>query len=100
MDTKLRRAGRASLLLSALLGVAACRSAEAQSAPEPPASWTDPRVIAELAKNCAFDPDDIPQEQRKQWTGEMYPGKRSPLSCALSFDQSCVYDPCYDEETR
>lgn len=90
----------ALLLLGALLAAASCRSAEAQSAPTPPASWSDPRVIAELAKNCAFDPDAIPYEQRKQWTGELYPGKRSPLSCALSFDQSCVYDPCYDEETR
>lgn len=67
---------------------------------EPPKAWSDPRVLAELAKNCAFDPESLPASERKQWLGEHEEGDAdSPLSCTASMEQSCIYDPCYDEQS-
>lgn len=66
-----------------------------------PKSWDDPRVLAELTKNCAFDPESLPASERKQWLGEHDEGDGdSPLSCTASMEQSCVYDPCHDEQSR
>lgn len=65
-----------------------------------PTSWSDPRVLAELQKGCHFDPDSLPEAQRSKWLGERGPGESSPLSCEAEFDQSCVYDPCFDSAER
>jgi hypothetical protein len=62
--------------------------------------WSDPRVLAEIEKSCAFDPDELKGEERKKWTGTLYPGSHNIMSCYTGFDQSCVYDPCWDVETR
>jgi hypothetical protein len=61
------------------------------SAPTPPpeTSWTDGAVVAELAKDCAYQPPDH---------DEMNP---SELSCKSGlFGQSCVADPCFDEDQQ
>jgi hypothetical protein len=70
----------------------------AQPESPPVGAWTDPRVIAELVKDCKFDPDTLTEDQRKPWNKNSYPGSRSALSCKLGFEQSCVYDPCFDKE--
>jgi hypothetical protein len=106
---------RSSLALCALL-IAGCQVAEAQllepsvppaaaaaAAPpaekpdKPPPSWTDARVIAELEKSCAFDPDKLSSDERAAW---FKPGHSSAMSCQGELDQSCVYDPCYIKEER
>ena len=49
-------------------------------------SWTDPQAIAELTRSCSFDPSKVPNAPR-----------RGSLSCAFTFEQSCVPDPCLEE---
>jgi hypothetical protein len=50
-------------------------------------AWTDPDVVVELATSCRFAPP------KATTVGEI-----SPLSCeAGMFDQSCVYDPCFND---
>jgi hypothetical protein len=74
--------------------------AEDGEAPEPPKSWSDPRVLAELVKSCAFEPDSLPEADRQKWLGVQDEGNAdSPLSCSASMEQSCVYDPCHDEQS-
>lgn len=83
-----------------LAGAAGCQpeAAHAETKREPPSSWTDPRVLRELTKSCAFDPDDLPPAQRGRWIGELDADDESPLSCNVAMEQSCVYDPCFEEE--
>jgi hypothetical protein len=64
--------------------------------PPPPPKWTDDKVVNELTKSCAFDPDTMDAKHRKAWTGDIEFGDSSPLTCAAAEDQSCVYDPCFD----
>lgn len=70
-------------------------SAKNRVAPEePPNSWTDPRIIAELAKNCNFDP----LRDKREWLPEdLGAGSTHPLTCLSGRDQSCVPDPCFTD---
>jgi hypothetical protein len=64
----------------------------ADTAPPGPkmAAWTDPDVIAQLTASCQFAPPR-PENELEE----------SPLSCgAWEFEQSCLYDPCFDEEQQ
>lgn len=71
----------------------------AKAAPqEPPRSWSDPRVLDELTRSCAFDPDQLPEGKAQAWLGDRGPGDSSPLSCTAELDQSCEFDPCFDEQ--
>lgn len=63
-----------------------------------PSAWTDPRIIVELAKSCAFDPDLLKGDERAAWIEPQQMGDNSPLSCSASFEQSCTYDPCFVSE--
>lgn len=92
--------------MSVILGGAFGRHSAAQPVEKtdsgaPPASWSDPRVIAELKKSCAFDPDKLKGEERKQWLGSDFgEGSRSIMSCYTGIEQSCVYDPCFESDQR
>lgn len=57
---------------------------KAPPATGPIVAYTDARVVAELAATCRWSPppDD---------------GDPGPLSCAAEMEQSCVYDPCFEE---
>jgi hypothetical protein len=51
------------------------------------AAWTDPAVVANLERDCKWEPakaNEGPPE--------------SPLACALEFEQSCAPDPCFDAD--
>ncbi|MFO0638992.1 MAG: hypothetical protein U0183_07255 [Polyangiaceae bacterium] len=52
--------------------------------PKGVAAWTEPAALAVLAVDCRAEP--APRSEHDT-TG--------PLSCALPFDQSCSYDPCF-----
>jgi hypothetical protein len=57
------------------------------SAPDP--SWTDESVLAELTRDCAYQPPDHDA------------ANPSELSCKSGlFGQSCVADPCFDEDQK
>jgi hypothetical protein len=63
-------------------------SAPSSSAPKV-AAWTDPEVVAHLVDRCGWEP-----ENKSIYDGD-------PLACeANSFDQSCVYDPCFEPKTK
>jgi hypothetical protein len=65
------------------------------AAPEPPpgpglVAWTDPDVVAELTKSCRFSP---PKPKGPDDSDV------SPLLCeAAEFEQSCLYDPCFNDK--
>lgn len=61
-------------------------------------SWSDARIVAELAKDCAFNPDELKGARREEWLGPPQMGSSSPLSCSAAFEQSCTYDPCFEEQ--
>lgn len=65
-------------------------------APPAPASWKDEAIVAELARDCAWEPpaDDSSRDETPS-------GRPNLLSCKFLFEQSCVPDPCLDvqEET-
>lgn len=63
-----------------------------------PSSWSDPRVIAELIKSCAFDPDKLEGEAVIKWLGDLADDETSPLSCSAVMEQSCVFDPCFSTQ--
>lgn len=65
---------------------------------ELPQSWSDARIVAELAKDCAFNPDELKGDARLEWMGTPQMGDSSALSCSAAFEQSCTYDPCFTEE--
>jgi hypothetical protein len=77
------------------VGVArdAAMSPEPQLDPDEAKSWTEPDVVLALARDCRWMP---PAEDA---SGDA-PGRASPLSCTLEFEQSCVPDPCFDEDQR
>lgn len=58
------------------------------SASKPPArkiaAWTDPDVVRELARSCAFEPPK-----------SIGPESPDPLACDLPYEQACVADPCW-----
>jgi hypothetical protein len=85
------------LCLGTLLGGSLGSRAEAADSDEPPSSWTDPRVLAELAKSCAFNPDKLKKSARAKWTGDLSDGGTSVMSCDAGYEQSCVPDPCNDD---
>ena len=64
------------------------------------ASYNDPRIVAALARDCAWDPSKDP-ERASLYKAEGPGDSVDPLLCELEMDQSCVYDPCYQtqEET-
>jgi hypothetical protein len=72
---------------------AAPDTAPPEKAADAPTSWTDPRVIAELIKNCEFEAS----RDRPEWVGELGPGVTNPLMCLSGRDQSCTPDPCFDD---
>ncbi len=65
-------------------------------ASEEDVAWTDPHVVEELAKDCAFTPRGV---VRPKGVDRDYWGEVSPLSCEWGlYGQSCVVDPCVDEQ--
>jgi hypothetical protein len=81
-------------LLSDRLGAGSAAAAEAPGETDGlkyPESWTDPRVVAALARNCQL-PDSL-----RGMNSDGGPGERPPLECGPADDQSCVYDPCFSE---
>lgn len=107
------RSARALLLGLSLLTAPAAAGPPAAATPPPgkpaarsaavieerPKSWTDPQVVRELEKSCAFDPDKIKDaDEKARWLGPIEMGESSPLSCQAAFDQSCVYDPCWTQQ--
>jgi hypothetical protein len=54
----------------------------------PGTAWTDPDVVRGLAASCAFDP--VMAHDSK--------GNIGPLACEIEFEQSCVADPCAEEQ--
>ncbi len=54
-----------------------------------PRAWTDPPIVAGFSRDCDYVPEGLDQPQNPQDV--------SPLSCTLEFDQSCVYDPCFNK---
>jgi hypothetical protein len=49
------------------------------------ASWTDPRAVAALANDCSLKVTNPDTEEP------------DPLACDVPFEQSCVYDPCFEK---
>jgi hypothetical protein len=49
-----------------------------------PAGWTDPRVVAGIAKGCDFTPVPL---RATPWDDDVF-------ACALGPDQTCVPTPC------
>lgn len=56
--------------------------------PEDAKAWTDPAVAERLAADCRWRPT----------RGADKPYRESPLACGLDFEQSCVADPCFDDD--
>lgn len=87
---------------SASAGVARAKPDAGAEAGAPPTSdegdvaWTDPRIVDELAKDCAFTPRGV---VRPKGVERDYWGDGTPLSCEWGlYGQSCVVDPCVDEQ--
>jgi hypothetical protein len=55
-------------------------------------AWTDASVLAELARDCGWTPHEDAAEQSEASS------RTSPLSCKFLLEQSCVPDPCLDEQ--
>lgn len=51
-------------------------------------AWTEPGVIDRLAADCRWQPSKLDQAEVED---------RNPMSCKLVVAQSCVPDPCFDE---
>ncbi|MGH7283285.1 MAG: hypothetical protein ACRELY_17300, partial [Polyangiaceae bacterium] len=65
----------------------------------PIGAWTDPPIIAKLETDCAFDPAKLSEAQQKEMFGTGW-GFRSLECGGDGFDQSCVYDPCFEGDGR
>jgi hypothetical protein len=55
-------------------------------------AWTDASVLAELARDCAWAPPEDAVDQSDTSS------RANPLSCKFLFEQSCVPNPCLDEQ--
>ncbi|HEX7664840.1 MAG TPA: hypothetical protein VF407_10025 [Polyangiaceae bacterium] len=59
-------------------------------------SWTDPAIVKRLEISCTFDPSKLSPDDQKVLFGEAT-GNAWGFSCdGNAFDQSCVYDPCFE----
>lgn len=56
-----------------------------------PKSWSDPRVIAALAKQCYWS------RREENWIFVDQEGQTHPLVCTLGREQSCSPEPCDDD---
>jgi hypothetical protein len=65
---------------------------------EPPQTWSDPRVVAQLVEDCRFDPDALTGDEKEKWQG--LPDGDGPqipgMTCDYSLGQACDGDACYD----
>ncbi len=65
---------------------AAPRTPPPSDSPDDAKAWTDAPVTRALAKDCKYAPP------------EGKPDEPNVLSCALGFEQSCAYDPCFETD--
>jgi hypothetical protein len=62
-------------------------------------AWTDAPLVDKLRDDCAFDPNKLSVDQKEDLFGNAYAA--TELTCLGSgFDQSCVYDPCFENAER
>ncbi|MEO7111311.1 MAG: hypothetical protein ABI183_12805 [Polyangiaceae bacterium] len=62
-------------------------------------AWTDAPIVDRLRENCAFDPRKLSDAQKEELFGNRFGA--TELTCLGSgFDQSCVYDPCFETDER
>lgn len=73
--------------------------AVAWDAATPIGAWTDPPIVERLEVDCAFDPAKLSETQRKEMFGTAW-GFRALECGGDGFDQSCVYDPCFEGDGR
>ena len=52
-----------------------------------PKTWSDPRVVKELAANCDFNPPEPPREQEADQPADLF-------HCTPAYEQACDVDPC------
>ena len=65
----------------------------------PVSAWTDAPIVDRLRENCGFDPRKLSDAQKEELFGNLYGA--TELTCiGTGFDQSCVYDPCFETDER
>ena len=65
----------------------------------PISAWTDPPIVERLESDCAFDPGKLSEAQREEMFDTKW-GFRALECGGDGFDQSCVYDPCFEGDGR
>jgi hypothetical protein len=67
--------------------------------PSTASAWTDPPLVDKLRDDCGFDPRKLNDAQKEELFGNRYGA--TELTClGNGFDQSCVYDPCFETAGR
>jgi hypothetical protein len=65
----------------------------------PVSAWTDAPLVEKLRDDCGFDPRKLSDAQKEELFGNRYGA--TELTCLGSgFDQSCAYDPCFENDER